>query len=239
MDHGDARLHEPGNVVSALLATSQLTKDYGDGPALAPIDLDVERGQRVSLIGHNGSGKSTLLRMLVGLLEPTDGTAEIGGRPAGSLEARAIVSYLGDEPVFYDDLSVMEHVEFISRLHETHDWEQHASDLLEMVGLTDRAEDLPSTFSRGLRQKAAIVLAFVRPFELLVVDEPFVGLDKSGRDALLELFRRAHDDGATLLVATHDLATLSQSQRLVALRDGEVVYDGVPEGANVDDLVGR
>jgi ABC-2 type transport system ATP-binding protein len=225
--------------MTALVATSQLSMDYGAGPALAPLDLTVDAGERVSLIGHNGSGKTTLLRILVGLLEPTGGVATVGGHPAGSLAARAAVSYIGDEPVFYDDLSVWEHIEFVGRLHETDDWEQHGADLLGIVGLTDRADDLPMTFSRGLKQKAAIVLSFVRPFELLVVDEPFVGLDKAGREALLELFRHAHRDGAALLVATHDLVTLSESGRLVALRDGEMVYDGTPALADLDDLVGR
>ena len=84
-------------------------------------------------------------------------------------------------------------------------------------------DDLPTTFSRGLRQKAAIALAFVRPFELLLVDEPFVGLDRTGRDALLELFDRVHADGAALVVATHELTTVGAAQRLVALRDGALV----------------
>ena len=95
------------------------------------------------------------------------------------------------------------------------------------------------TFSRGLRQKAAIALAFVRPFELLLVDEPFVGLDRTGRDALLELFRRAHADGAALVVATHELTTVAGAQRVVALRDGAVVFDGPPADADVDALVAR
>ena len=94
--------------------------------------------------------------------------------------------------MFYDDLTVWEHLEYVAKLHGTDGWEQHAADLLELLGLTDRGDDLPTTFSRGLRQKAAIAIAFVRPFELLLVDEPFVGLDQPGREALLELFDRAH-----------------------------------------------
>ena len=90
--------------------------------------------------------------------------------------------------MFYDDLSVWEHLEYIARLHGTEDWEQQAVDLVEMVGLTPRVDDLPTTFSRGLKQKAAIAMAFVRPFDVMLVDEPFVGLDRTGREALLELF---------------------------------------------------
>jgi ABC-type multidrug transport system ATPase subunit len=225
--------------VTAALETVGLAKTYGDAPALEPVDLTVARGERVVLLGHNGSGKTTFLRMVAGLLEPSAGTARVLGAPVGSLDARAATSYLGDQPVFYDDLSVWEHLEYIARLHGHEDWEDHAAELLGLLGLLDRRDDLPTTFSRGLRQKAAIALALIRPFELLLVDEPFVGLDRAGRDALLELFDRVHHDGAALVVATHELTTVGAAERLVALRDGTVVYDGPPSEADVDELVAR
>lgn len=218
------------------IETTGLTKRYFDVPALAPIDLIVPTGQRVSLIGHNGSGKTTLLRMLVGLLEPSGGDAAIAGHPIGTLEARATTSYLADQPVFYEDLSVWEHLEYVAAMHGTAEWEQHAIDLLAMVGLDARADDLPSTFSRGLQQKAAIAIAFVRPFDVLIVDEPFVGLDHTGREALLELLRRAHDEGATMIVATHELNTVAEGERLVALSGGIVTYDGDPDRADLHAL---
>ncbi len=218
------------------LAVRSLTKRYGDAAALAPLDLDIAHGERITLIGHNGSGKTTLIRMLAGMLEPSAGSISIWGHHSGSIDARAAVSYLSDQPVFYDDLSVWEHLEYVSRLHHTEDWEQRAVDLLDVVGLVDRADDLPATFSRGLRQKAAIALAFVRPFELLLVDEPFVGLDRVGRLALLDLFESAHRDGATLLVATHELSVVHVSERLIALSGGELIYDGPPADADVNAL---
>jgi ABC-2 type transport system ATP-binding protein len=217
----------------AAIVTTGLRKHYGDAEALAPLDLRIEDGERVTLIGHNGSGKTTLLRMLTGMLEPSDGSATVAGHGIASVEARAAVSYLSDQPVFYDDLSVWEHLEYIARLHDTDDWEQQAVDLVELVGLTPRVDDLPMTFSRGLKQKAAIAMAFVRPFDVMLVDEPFVGLDRTGRDALLELFRLAHDDGATLVVATHELSTVRLSDRLLALSGGELTYDGSPDAADV------
>jgi ABC-2 type transport system ATP-binding protein len=217
----------------AAIITRGLCKRYRDAEALAPLDLRVTDGQRVTLIGHNGSGKTTLLRMLTGMLEATEGTATIAGNPIASIESRAAVSYLSDQPVFYDDLSVWEHLEYIARLHGTDEWEQQAVDVVEMVGLSARVDDLPMTFSRGLKQKAAIAMAFVRPFEVMLVDEPFVGLDQVGREALLELFRLAHDDGATLVVATHELSTVTLSDRLIALSSGHVTYDGQPDRADV------
>ena len=219
------------------IATAGLTKDYGGTLALGPLDLVVPTGQRVSLIGHNGSGKTTLIRLLTGMLEPSAGSAKVSGHPAGSIEARSALAHLADQPVFYDDLSVREHLEYIARLHGKAEWQPRADELLDAIGLTERADELPSTFSRGLRQKAAVCLAFVRPFQVMVVDEPFVGLDRAGRDALLELFRTAHRGGATLVIATHELATVAESERIVALRDGAVVFDGPPGEADINELV--
>ncbi len=207
-----------------------LEKDYGDSPALYPLDLTVGRGEVVALVGHNGSGKSTLLKMCSGLLTPTSGSVRIGEHPAGSIGARAAMSYLADTPSFYDDLSVWEHLEYVARLHGVATWEQNAADLLGFLGIYDRADELPLRFSRGLRQKAAICIALVRPFELLLVDEPFVGLDAAGRSALVELIEQNHDAGATIIVATHELSFTALATRMIVLADGTVVHDGEPDG---------
>jgi ABC-type multidrug transport system ATPase subunit len=214
-----------------------LGKSYGDVPALAALDLLVEPGEAVVLIGHNGSGKTTFLRMASGLLDPSEGTVDVAGHIAGSLGARAACSYLADNPTFYDDLSVWEHLEYVARLHGRTDWEQDAADLLGLLGLYHRADDLPVTFSRGLRQKTAIALGLIRPFDVLLVDEPFVGLDASGKAALLELFDEHRAKGTTLVVATHELEFVHRVTRCVALRDGGLVYDGPAEGVDVLELV--
>ena len=212
--------------MAAMVEAKGLSKDYGGAAALHPLDLSIPAGQTVALLGHNGSGKTTFIRMAVGVLDPSAGSVTVAGQAAGSMKARAAVSYLADTPSFYDDLSVWEHLEFVARLHGVTDWEQSAADLLGHLGLYERADHLPSTFSRGLRQKAAIALAFIRPFELLLVDEPFVGLDVTGRDALLELFDEAAAKGSTLVVATHELQFAKRSQRLIVLADGGLVHDG-------------
>jgi ABC-2 type transport system ATP-binding protein len=229
----------PKATTPGALDVEGLTKEYGELVALAPLDLRVEHGEGVVLVGHNGSGKTTLLRMVAGLLEPTGGSITVDGHERGSIDARAALSYLSDTPTFYEDLSVWEHLEYVARLHgrATGDWEQDAADLLGHLGLYERADDLPTTFSRGLRQKAAIAMAFVRPFDLLLVDEPFVGLDAAGKAALMDLFDDAHGRGAALVVATHELQFVDRVERCVALRDGAVVYDGTTEGIDVLSLV--
>ena len=219
------------------LSTRQLTKSYGDRPALEALTMKIDSGAKVALVGHNGSGKTTLMKMAAGLLDPTDGSVQIGRHAAGSQEARRLVSWLSDSPTFYDDLSLWEHLEFVARLHGVGDWQQRAEHLLAQIGLTERRDDIPTTFSRGLRQKAAITLAFVRPFNLMLVDEPFVGLDEPGKLALLALFESASQRGATLLIATHELTFVKQVGRLLALRDGGLVYDGAPADTDVHTLV--
>ena len=219
------------------LWTRGLTKDYGDRPALLPLDLQIGQGQHVALVGHNGSGKTTLLRMAAGLLEPTDGNVDILGHASGSILARRSLSWLSDTPTFYDDLSLWEHLEYVARMHGASEWEVRGQELLERLHLETRRDDIPTTFSRGLRQKAAIALGMVRPFDLLLVDEPFVGLDEPGKHALLGLLDQAAAAGATLVVATHELGFVQRVERLLALRDGALVYDGAPADTDVHALV--
>ncbi len=215
-----------------------LEKDYGDLVALHPLTAGIGTGEAVALVGHNGSGKSTLLRMIAGLLDPTGGTILIDDSPAGSHEARAAVSYVPDEPVLYDDLSVREHLLYIAALHGAEATDDAIEELTGRLGLAARVDDLPARFSRGLRQKAGLAVGLIRPFGVLLVDEPFVGLDAPGREALLDLLDESHQAGATLLVATHDPSYVERVDRCIAFRDGEVVHDGRATPADVLRLVG-
>jgi len=229
----------PDGAVAAGVEAIGLSKRYGHHAALEPLDLSVGVGELVMLVGPNGSGKTTLLRMASGLLEPTDGEVRIDGFPAGSLAARAALAYLPDNPVLYDDLSLVEHLEFIGRLHGVsgEELEERGAALMDRFHLADRAHDLPATFSRGLRQKTSLALGLIRPFSVLVVDEPFVGLDQPGKLALLELLADAHEQGATVVVATHSLEFADVAERCVGLRDGELAYDGEATPAQVERLV--
>jgi ABC-2 type transport system ATP-binding protein len=214
------------------------SKAYSDLVALAPLDLAIAPGEQVALVGHNGSGKSTLLRLASGLLELTDGAIEIAGEPVGSSPARAVVSFLPDEPVLYEDLSVREHLAYVAALHGVDARPEAIDHLLDRVGLLHRADDLPARFSRGLRQKTSIALGLVRPFKLLLIDEPFVGLDAPGRASLLELLDEAHAEGAAAIVATHDPGYVERVDRCIALRDGVVIHDGPATPDEVIAMVG-
>lgn len=223
---------------SLALHTFELGKDYGDGMGLGQLDLEVGHGELIMLVGPNGAGKSTFLGLAAGMLEPTTGAAYVEGAAAGTVEARAALSYLPDDPVLYDDLSLMEHIEYVARLHRTVEWEEYADDLIEMFGLGERVDDLPSRFSRGLKQKTGLILGFIRPFRLMLVDEPFVGLDTPGQETLVEIMTDVVDQGATVVCSTHQLDLVPAATRCVGLRDGELAYDGPATAEKIRELVG-
>lgn len=224
--------------VPPALAAAGLTKRYGDLVALAPLDLSIPAGQRVALVGVNGSGKTTLLRLAAGLLDKTEGSIDVHGHAAGSMPARAELSYIPDDPVLYDDLSVREHLAYLAPLAGELSPGRPSSDaLLGRLGIAHRADDLPSRFSRGLRQKTSLAVGLGRPYSVLLVDEPFVGLDESGRRALLALFDEATSDGATVIVASHQLELVAEADRCIALREGAVTYDGPAAAADLEALL--
>jgi ABC-2 type transport system ATP-binding protein len=216
-----------------VLVTRDLERRYGGLTALAGVNLALRAGEAVALVGPNGAGKSTLLGLAAGLLTPTSGSVRVEGNDAGSLAARAATSFLPDTPSLYDDLSLSEHLEYVGRLHGTDDWESRGASLLERLRLASRADDLPSKFSRGMRQKSSIALAFVRDFSLLLADEPFDGLDPQSRTALATLIEEAVGSGAAVMVSTHRADVVERANRCVALYDGSVVYDGPPDGADL------
>ncbi len=217
-----------------VLVADEVTKEYADLVALAAFSVEVAPGEVVALVGHNGSGKSTFLKMAAGLLDISDGTISVAGHPAGSSPARAALSFLPDEPVLYDDLSVREHMAYVAALHGVDVDEDAIDEIIDRVGLLHRADDLPARFSRGLRQKTSIALGIVRPMQVLLVDEPFVGLDARGKQALLAIFDDLGAGGAAIVVATHDPSFVERTDRCIALRDGEVVHDG---RATADEII--
>jgi ABC-type multidrug transport system ATPase subunit len=208
------------------LVARDLVRKYGDFLALSAFQVDLPPGQMIALVGPNGAGKTTFLTIAAGLLEPSDGTLTVEGAAAGSIAARRAVSYLADTPVFYDDLSLDEHLEYVAALHGVADAGARSRQLLERLGLGDWGDGLPSEFSRGMRQKASIALALVRPFSILLADEPFDGLDPPSRDVLFRLLAEAREAGAAVVVSTHRRDVVGSADRCLALRDGRLAYDG-------------
>ncbi len=220
-----------------VLDVKGLVRRYATLVALGELDLEIEEGEFIALVGPNGAGKSTLLACVAGLLEPTEGEVRVLGYNAGSIPARAATSYLGDEPVLYDDLSLEEHLEYVARLHGLEAWERPAADLVTRLGLEERVDDLPAHFSKGMRQKTSIALGLLRPFQLLLADEPFDGLDPPSREVLTDLLTESAASGAAVIVSTHRLDIAERASRCIALFDGQITHDGPADEATMQKLL--
>src|SRR5919202_368011 len=209
-------------------------KTYGELVAVELLDLEVRPSECVALIGHNGSGKTTTLRLVAGLLEPSQGRVTVAGGDVAEPPARAALSFVPDSPLLYPDLTVREHLELVGLAHGVGDGlDDRVAELLERFELTARGDFLPRQLSRGMRQKAQLACALVRPFRLLLLDEPVVGLDPPSQQALHRLLVAAKQDGAAILLSTHQLPfAAGLADRAVVLHEGRMLEQG-PYGSVV------
>jgi ABC-2 type transport system ATP-binding protein len=228
-----------GGPSGAPLSAHGLGRSYDGYIALGSFSLDVAAGELVALIGPNGAGKTTFLNLAAGLLDPTSGAVEIDGHVPGSLEARRALSFLPDSPVFYEDLSVVEHLEYVAALHEAADPAARIEVLIDRLGLDGWEDALGSELSKGMKQKASIALALVRPFKVLLADEPLDGLDPPSRDTLFEMLAETKAAGAAIVVSTHRPDVIAAADRCVAIRDGRLAYDGKPDPLILAEIFDR
>ena len=187
------------------IQTSGLRKRYGKIQALAGLDLTVTRGEIFGFLGPNGAGKSTTIRILLGLLRPTRGTAELFGRPAGTVASRegGRIGALVEEPCFWDFLSGRRNLELLASLSGPVD-RTRVDEVLELVALTDRENDKVRTYSHGMRQRLGIAQALIPKPELLILDEPASGLDPKGLVEVRDLLQRVNsDEGVTVFLSSH------------------------------------
>ena len=220
-------------LLTSPLETRALSRSYGRLAALAGLNLSVDAGECVALIGANGSGKSTAVRTIAGLLEPTEGTVRVAGhdphREPDAEIVRAALALVPDAPVLYDDLTVRQHLSLVALAHGVTDdgIEERIDRLLERLGLAHRADFLPAELSRGLKQKTGLACALIRPAELLVLDEPVVGLDPPSQALLVELLLDAKASGTAVLLTTHQMAFADGvADRAIVLSEGEVLDQG-------------
>ncbi len=215
------------------LEISRLKKSYGLKPVLRGIDLAVERGQRMALLGANGAGKTTLLRILAGLAEPDAGQVCIGGLDIArdAQQTRSLVGFVAHQPYLYDDLTVMENLLFFGRMYAVKQRKERARMLLERIGLAKRAHDRASALSRGQAQRLALARALLHAPRLLLLDEPDTGLDEDGI-ALLEALLLEHTrDGGAVLFTTHQLErALQWSDHIGLLSGGRMAYQRETRG---------
>lgn len=209
-----------------------LVKTYDALPVLRKLDLDIETGQFVALLGPNGSGKSTLLRLITGLTKPTAGTIVINGWeiPREAMAVRAHIGVVSHKTLLYDNLTAYENLFFYAGLYDLPERDARIRELLSKVGLHKRTYDLVRTFSRGMQQRLSIARALLHNPDVLMLDEPYTGLDQDAAGILDDLLWEAQKDGHTIIMATHQLERAARLvDRLIILSRGRVRHDGLNE----------
>jgi heme exporter protein A len=223
-----ARASRPDAVPLDRLTVDDLSRHFGRRRALAHVSFSCGRGEIVGLLGHNGAGKSTLLSILATLLSPTSGEVRYGDSTAieGGAAIRGRLGLLGHELQLYPELTAAENLRFFARLHGLDRIDRRVQEALAAAHLADRGDDLVSGFSRGMRQRLALERTLLHEPDLLLLDEPFTGLDQGSAAALVARLQQLAAEGRMIVVATHDL-DLAEGlvTRALILRDGRVVAE--------------
>ncbi len=210
-----------------MITTVQLTKQFGPLLALRGIDLDIRPGEFVTIVGPNGAGKTTLLRILATLSRPTQGHVSIAGHtlPKGADDARRQIGLLSHQPLLYGDLTAEENLRFFGKMYDVPQLEARILELLDRVELLDRRQDRARTFSRGMQQRLAIARALLHDPAVVLLDEPFTGLDPRSSDRLEEMLHVLRDGQRTVIMTIHDLERgWAMCDRALVLARGKIVY---------------
>jgi putative ABC transport system ATP-binding protein len=243
-------LDEPeGWIMTELLSARELRKTYGTQAALVRavdgVDLDVAAGETVAVMGPSGCGKSTLLHLLGGLDRPTAGEVRLAGRRVDQMSEKALARMRRDAVGFVfqafhlmDELTAVENVELPALLagRSPRAARRRASELLDRVGLADRARFLPTQLSGGQRQRVAVARALVADPAVVLADEPTGNLDSAATREVLRLFDSLHTAGQTLVIVTHDVRIAATADRMISMRDGAFTDETRLTGGTRGDL---
>ena len=189
------------------LVLTDVSRHFGRRRALARVSLECQAGEVLGLLGPNGAGKSTLLSLLATLLTPSTGTIQFGSAPGGATgpDVRAQLGFLAHDLYLYPELTARENLAFFARLYGLADWSARVERALGSAQLADRAAEAVASFSRGMRQRLALERTLLHDPRLVLLDEPFTGLDDASTEALIARLRGLASSGAMVVLATHDL----------------------------------
>ena len=227
-----------------MIEVQELTKLYGDFPAVTSISFDVQPGEVVGLVRPNGAGKTTTLRSIVGIIRPTSGRIRIAGHDLHDdpLPAKQQLAFVPDEPQLFDYLTVDEHLMFVARIYNVEGFEARAELLLDELELRDKRGALPDELSRGMKQKLAIACALLHEPRALLFDEPLTGLDPGAIRRMKQTIRSRADAGAAVILSSHLLQLVEElCTRIVVIQSGRVVAHGAIReiAASRPELEGR
>lgn len=207
----------------------RLSKSFGSLQALDAIDLGVGEGEFLTIFGPNGAGKTTLLRILSSLTKPTAGRVLVAGHEIRKEpeEIRKSVGFISHQPFLYESLSAFENIRFFASMYGMSNVDDKAIEVIRKVGLQNRARDLVRTFSSGMKQRLAVARAIVHEPKILLLDEPYSGLDQHGSRIFNEMLKLLKTQGRTILMTTHNISEGFQlSDRVAILNKGVFVFEG-------------
>ncbi|MBM4426918.1 MAG: ABC transporter ATP-binding protein [Chloroflexi bacterium] len=212
-----------------VISVQNLTRKFGDFTAVDHINFEVHKGEIVGYLGPNGSGKTTTIRMLLGLLKPTEGTANVLGYDVfkQSEDVRARVGYMSQKFAIYDDLTTLENLTFYGGVYGITD-KDRITRTLELVGLKEHGATLTRDLSTGWRQRLSLGIALVHEPKLLFLDEPTSGVDPTARRAFWDLIYELAENGVTILVTTHYMDEAEYCERVGVMRDGKLLAMDTP-----------
>lgn len=217
--------------MTTILEIKDLWKKYGQDWVLKNVHLTVNKGEILGIIGENGAGKSTLIQHILGLVKPTKGEILIHNVSIAKdeLAAKRSLSYIPELPLLYKDLTVWEHLKFVAMAFQLEEKEflNKGKTLLTKFGLWDKRNMIPTNFSKGMRQKVAVCCALIHDADILLVDEPFIGLDVRAVRDLRTIIADLHKEGKTIIIATHLLDSAEKMcEKFVILQKGEILAKG-------------
>lgn len=228
-----------------MIEIKDLVKDFGKKHTIDNLNLKVDDGEFLTIFGPNGSGKTTLLKLISTLLKPTSGEISINGNDSkeNGIELRRSIGMVSHETYLYDELTAMENLRFYTALYGVQLTKEKVSNLKAMlkdVALFHRMNDNVGTFSRGMKQRLAIVRASVHNPKVILLDEPYTGLDRKGCNVLNGMLRRLNASGSTIVMTTHDIEKgYNASKRLAILIGGKIVFDKPKSEIGLDEFISK
>ncbi|MGH7792301.1 MAG: heme ABC exporter ATP-binding protein CcmA [Thermodesulfobacteriota bacterium] len=205
-----------------------VTKSFGNIQALRGIDLKVKKGEFLTVLGPNGAGKTTLIKLLATLTKPISGNVIIANHDIKKEpdKVRALIGVISHDPYLYENLSAIENIKFFASLYGIPRSEGRSTEVIKQVGLESRMHDLVRTFSRGMKQRLAVARAIVHEPKILILDEPYTGLDQHGSRIFGDMLKWLKAQGRTIVMTTHNISEgLEISDRIAILSAGRIAYE--------------
>ncbi len=217
------------------ILAEELKKTYGNFDALRGVSLKIKRGEFFTLFGPNGAGKTTLIKLLATLTAPTSGSLRVFDYDAKSevQSIRTIIGVISHDTYLYENLTAFENIKFFAELYGLLNIDNRVSTVIEQVGLKSRMHDLVRTFSRGMKQRLTVARAIVHEPKILLLDEPYTGLDLNGAQIFGEMLSDLKSQSRTILMTTHNIDEgLGLSDRVGILVKGKIVFDSPASDIN-------